>query len=52
MCYLAVLFWYEPSFFHDIYIEDNYPKSENEELTESELMSSVYNTEMFDREEV
>lgn len=37
---------------HDIYIEDNYPKSENEELTESEVMSSVYNQEMFDKEEV
>lgn len=36
---------------HDIYIEDRYPKSENEELTESEVMSSVYNPDMFEREE-
>lgn len=36
---------------HDIYIEDRYPKSENEELTKSEVMSSVYNPDMFDREE-
>lgn len=37
---------------HDIYIEDRYPKSENEELTESEIMSSIYNPIMFDKEEV